>query len=96
VTKDFLSPHNISLVEDGGMHWTPSKQKLIVDLDSKQSIAVHQVVSQWMVVNGFRVIKIHRGLQFDQKPYMNTLIDNIVSKRSETKRRLKKKSLSSF
>ena len=32
VTKDSLSPYNISSVEGGGVHWAPSKQKLIADL----------------------------------------------------------------
>ena len=36
-----LSSYNLSLVENGAMHWTPSKQKLIVNLHPQQNIVVH-------------------------------------------------------
>jgi len=37
MTKASSSPYNISLVEDRGMLWTPSKQKFIEDIDLKQN-----------------------------------------------------------
>ena len=42
-----------------------------------------------MLANDFRVTKIHRALQFDQKPYMKTFIDTFVSKHSEQKAMVK-------
>ena len=68
------------------MDWTPSKQKHTVDLDPKGYIVVHQVPLQWMLADGFKVTKIHRTLQVNQKPYMKTFIDTFVSKRSEAKK----------
>jgi len=85
VTRALLNPHNIFLVEDVSMHWKPSKQKFIVDFHPKQNIVVHQVLLRWMLANGFRVTKIHRTLQFDQKSYMKKFIDTFVSKHSEVK-----------
>ena len=52
---DSMSLHNISLVEDVGMHWTPSKQKFIADLHPKQNIVVHHFFLRWMIANGFKV-----------------------------------------
>ena len=49
-----------------------------------------------MVANGFRITKIHKALQFDQKPHMKTFIDIFLSKRSEAKSKVEKKSLRSF
>jgi len=37
------------------------------------------------MAKGFRVTKIQRTLQFDQKAYMKKFIDNFVIKRSEDK-----------
>ena len=38
-----------------------------------------------MLANGFKIAKIHRALQFDQKPYMKTFIDIFVRQASEAK-----------
>ena len=38
VPRDSLNPYNLSLVEDWGMYWTPSKHKLIAELHSKQNV----------------------------------------------------------
>ena len=73
-----------------GMHWTPSKQKLIAELDPKQNIVVHHVLLRWMVSNSFRVKKIHRALQFNQKPYLKMFTDTFVSKRSDAKSKVEK------
>ena len=43
-----------------------------------------------MVANGFRVTKIHRAVQFNQKPYMRTFIDTFVIKRSEAETKVEK------
>jgi hypothetical protein len=72
------------------MHWVPSKRKLIADLNPEQNIVVHRLLLRWMVFNGFIVTKTHRALQFDQKPYMKTVIDTFVSKRSQAKMKVKK------
>ena len=90
MTRDSLSPYNISKVEDGGVHWTSSKQKLIADLHPKENIVVHHVLLRWMVANGFNVTRIHRALQFDQKPYLKMFIDTFVDKRSEAKTKVEK------
>ena len=89
-TNDSLSPYNRSLVDDMGMHWTPSKQKLIADLDPKQNIVVHHVLLHWIVNNGFKIKKIHRVLQFRQKPYLKTFIDTFVDKPSRAKSKVEK------
>jgi hypothetical protein len=73
-----------------GMHWTPSKQILIANPDAKQNIVVHLVLLRWMVANCFRVTKMHRALQFDQKTYLKALIDTFVSKRSQAKTKVEK------
>ena len=72
------------------MHWNPSKQKLIADLDPKLNIVVHHVLLRWMVTSGFRVTKIHRALLFDQKTYLKTFIDTFVSKHSQAKSKVEK------
>ena len=90
VSRDSLSPYNRSLVEDMGMHWTPSKQKLIADLDPKENIVVHHVLLHWMVSNGFKITKIHRVLQFNQRPYLKTFIDTFVDKRSKANSKVEK------
>ena len=43
-----------------------------------------------MVTNGFNVTRVHRALQFDQKPYLKTFIDTFVNKRSEAKTKVEK------
>jgi hypothetical protein len=73
-----------------GMHWTPSKQKLIADLDPKENIVVHPVLLRWMVNNGFKITKIHRVLQFHKKPYLKTFIDTFVDKRSRANSKVEK------
>jgi hypothetical protein len=44
VPRDSMSPYNLSLVENKGMHWTPSKQMLIADLEPKRNIVVHHIL----------------------------------------------------
>ena len=90
VTKDSLSPRNRRLVEVDGLHWAPSKQKLIADLLPKKNIVVHHVALKWMCNNGFNVTKVHRALEFSQKPYLKTFVDTFVSKRSAAKTKAEK------
>ena len=104
IALESLTPYNLSLVEDGSMHWTPSKQKLISDLHSKLNMIIHNVLLRWMVSKAFRVSgkpwiqsfqgKIHRAIQFDQKAQTKTFIDTFVNGHSEAKWRVKKKSIS--
>jgi hypothetical protein len=82
VPRDCLSPYNLSLVENTGMHWRPSETKLIAELELKRNIVVHHVLLRWMLVKGFNVTKVHRALQFDQKPYIKTFVDTFVNKLS--------------
>ena len=96
VTKESFSLYYRSLAEDMGMHWISSKQKLIADLDPKQNIVVHHLLLRWMVSNGFKVRKIHRALQFDQKPYLKAFIDTFVSKRSQAKSKVEKNVMTHF
>ena len=74
------SPYNLSLVEDGDMHWTPSKQKLIADLHSKQNFVIHHSLLRGILANGFNVIKILRAFEFDQKFYMKTSVNDLRQK----------------
>ena len=89
-TKDSLSPYNISLIEGVSMILTPSKQRLTPNLHPKQNIVVRQVILRWMLMNGLRVTKMHRALQFDQKPYMKTFIGTSVSEVSEARTKVEK------
>ena len=66
VSKESLSSNNNSLLEDVGIHWTSSKQKLIAHRHPKQNIFVHCVLLQWILATGFRFTMIHRALQFGQ------------------------------
>ena len=93
MAKDLLGHFNLFLVEGGGLHWTPSKQKLIADVHQKQNTDVHHVLLWWMLVNGFYVTKTHGAPQVNQKPYMKTVIDTFVSKRLEAKTKVKKEIL---
>ena len=68
VPRDSLNPYNLSLAVNGGMQWTPSRQKLIADLHSKQNITVNHVLLRLTMANGFNVTKIQRALKFDQNP----------------------------
>ena len=72
------------------MYRTPSKLKLIADLHQGRNIAVHLVLLGWMLANSFKVTKIHRVLQFDQKPYLKTFIDIFISKQFEAKTKVEK------
>ena len=72
------------------MQWTPSKQKLIANLHPKRNICVHHVLLRWMLVNGFKVPKIHKALQFNQNPYMKTFIDTFFSDQYEAKTNVEK------
>jgi len=71
-------------------------KEVIADLDPKQFIVSLHVPLWWIVANGFMVTRIHRVVQFDQKPYYlcattyliinhKTFIETFVSKCSEVK-----------
>ena len=73
------------------MHWASLKRKLIANFHPKYNIVVHHVLLRRMLINGFNVAKIHKALQYDQKPYMKMFIDTFVGKSSEAEINVEKK-----
>ena len=72
------------------MHWTPLIQKLVADHHPKQNIVVHHVLLKWMLANGFKIKKVHRAPQFNEKPYMKKFVNTFLSKHSEAKKKTEK------
>ena len=61
-------------------------------LTDKKRYVIHEMNLKQAVDAGLILTKIHRVIQFDQKPWMKDFIDFNINKRKESKMNLRKDS----
>ena len=52
----------------------PNTEKLVLTLEDKEKCAVHYKNLQFYLSQGMRLKKVHRGIEFDQEPWMTPYI----------------------
>jgi len=83
VTKDMLSPFQCYLAEDLKMGFAVGN-KLAPNLMDKQQYTVHYRNLQFYLEQGLELVKVHRVLEFDQAPWMESYIDMNTTLRAQT------------
>ena len=88
ITRDMLSPYQLDLLVDTGMSHHES-QKLTPNLYNKTHYIVHYRNLKFYInplnstkPNGLKLTKIHRILQFEQKPWLDKFIQCNTIQRS--------------
>lgn len=82
ITKDMISPYTKNLSEK--LNIKPSKvAKLITSLSDKKKYKLHYRNLKLYLQLGLKLVKVHRVLAFDQKPWMKPYIDFNTDKRKQ-------------
>lgn len=53
-------------------HQVPKRKKLLTLLHDKKNYVIHYTYIQQAIKNGLKLTKIHKILEFDQKPFLKT------------------------
>ena len=74
VNKEMLSPYCKQHQEEYGIH-VGQVAKLIPTLEDKKNYVLHLRNLQLYLRLGLKLNKVHRGLQFDQSPWLKQYMD---------------------
>ena len=86
---DLLSPHAKHIAEKHELTIGKSS-KLISSLTDKTRYVIHEINLKQAVDAGLKLTKIHRVVEFNQRPWMKDFIDFNINKRKESKNEFEK------
>ena len=89
VENDMISPYATYIAEKHGLVGGKNS-KLISSLTDKKRYGIHEMNLKQAVDAGLVLTKIHRVIEFKQKPRMKDFIDFNIIKRKESKNEFKK------
>ena len=89
VENDMLSPYATNIAEKHGLVGGKNN-KLISSLTDKKRYVIHEMNLKQAVDAGLVLTKIHRVIEFKQKPWMKDFIDFNINKRKESKNEFEK------
>ena len=89
VENDMLSPYATYIAEKHGLVGGKNS-KLISSLTDKKRYVIHEMNLKQAVDAGLVLTKIHRVIEFKQKPWMKDFIDFNINKRKESKNEFEK------
>ena len=89
VENDMLSPYATYIAEKHGLVGGKNS-KLISSLTDKKRYVIHEMNLKQAVDAGLVLTKIHRVIEFKQKPWMKDFIDFNIDKRKESKNEFEK------
>ena len=92
LTDEVLSPYAKHIAEKHELTIGKSSKnsKLISSLTDKQRYVIHELNLKQAVDAGLELTKIHRVIEFNQKPWMKDFIDFNINKRKESKNEFEK------
>ena len=86
---EVLSPYAKDIAEKHGL--TSGKaSKLVASLNDKTRYVIHEMNLKQAVDSGLILTKIHRVVEFNQRPWMKDFIDFNINKRKESKNEFEK------
>ena len=89
LTDEVLSPYAKHIAEKHELTIGKSS-KLISSLTDKTRYVIHEMNLKQAVDAGLKLTKIHRVVEFNQKPWMKNFIDFNINKRKESKNEFEK------
>ena len=89
LTDEVLSPYAKHIAEKHELTIGKSS-KLISSLTDKKRYVIHEINLKQAVDAGLELTKIHRVVEFNQKPWMKDFIDFNINKRKESKNEFEK------
>jgi hypothetical protein len=84
ITEDMLSEYSKHIAEENNIEQSDCS-KLLQTLGDKKKYVIHERNLRQAIDAGLVLRKIHRILEFDQKPWMKDYIDFNTNKRKEAK-----------
>ena len=90
INNEDLSPYAREIAEKHNLG-KPTTSKLVSNLNNKTKYIIHEVALKRAVDAGLILTKIHRVIEFMQKPWMQSFIDFNISKRKIAKDEFEKK-----
>ena len=82
ISYDQLSPHAKILCNKFGLKKSTNSEKLMCTFLTKYNYVLHYKLLQFYVNHGLQVLKIHRGVKFEQAPVMRPYIEFNSKKRA--------------
>ena len=89
ISEDQSSPYTLKLKEELNMKGRPT-QKLIPNLYDKKKYVLHYRNLKLYLRLGMKLVKIHRGLEFTQSPWLAEYISHNTEKRKKAKNAFEK------
>ena len=89
LTDEVLSPYAKHIAEKHELTFGKSS-KLISSFTDKKRYVIHEINLKQAVDAGLKLTKIHRVVEFNQKPWMKDFIDFNINKRKESKNEFEK------
>ena len=87
--NDMLSPYAKSIADKHELS-SGKSSKLIASMNNKTKYVIHEMNLKQAVDAGLILTKIHRVIEFKQKPWMKDFIDFNINKRKESKNEFEK------
>ena len=86
---EVLSPYAREIAEKHGLT-SGKSSKLVASLNDKTRYVIHEMNLKQAVDSGLILTKIHRVVEFNQRPWMKDFIDFNINKRKESKNEFEK------
>ena len=89
LVDEVLSPYAREIAEKHGLT-SGKSSKLVASLNDKTRYVIHEMNLKQAVDSGLILTKIHRVVEFNQRPWMKDFIDFNINKRKESKNEFEK------